>query len=183
MRFEETSIRGVFLVDLERREDDRGFFARAFCSREFADHGLNGRVAQANISSTATKGALRGMHYQVPPAGEAKLVRCIRGAIWDVVIDMREDSPTYLQHIAVELSADNHRAIYIPEMLAHGNQALTDDVQLFYLVSEFYTPGCERGVRYDDPAVGIRWPLPITVISQKDASWPLLEPRTVCRGS
>lgn len=179
MRFEETHVRGVFLVDLERREDDRGFFARAFCSREFTDHGLNGRVAQANVSSTATKGALRGMHYQVPPAGEAKLVRCIRGAIWDVVIDMREDSPTYLQHVAVELSADNHRAIYIPEMLAHGNQALTDDVELFYLVSEFYTPGCERGVRYDDPAVGIQWPLPITVISQKDASWPLLESRSV----
>jgi dTDP-4-dehydrorhamnose 3,5-epimerase len=179
MRFEETSVSGVFLVDLERRDDDRGFFARAFCSREFADYGLNPRVAQANISSTATKGALRGMHYQVPPAGEAKLVRCIRGAIWDVVIDMREGSPTYLQHVAVELSADNHRAIYIPEMLAHGNQALTDNVELFYLVSEFYAPGCERGVRYDDPAVGIRWPLPITVISQKDASWPLLEPRTV----
>jgi dTDP-4-dehydrorhamnose 3,5-epimerase len=179
MRFEETSVSGVFLLDLERREDDRGFFARAFCSREFAGHGLNARVVQANISSTATKGALRGMHYQVPPAGETKLVRCIRGAIWDVVIDMREGSPTYLQHVAVELSADNHRAIYIPEMLAHGNQALTDNVELFYLVSEFYTPGCERGVRYDDPAVGIRWPLPITVISQKDASWPLLEPRTV----
>ena len=108
-----------------------------------------------------------------------KLVRCIRGAIWDVVIDMREDSPTYLQHVGVELSADNHRAIYIPEIMAHGNQALTDDVELFYLVSQYYTPGCERGVRYDDPAVGIRWPLPITVISPKDARWPLLEPKAV----
>jgi len=179
MRFEETSVSGVFLVDLERREDDRGFFARAFCSREFAEHGLNPRVVQANISSTVAKGALRGMHYQAPPAGEVKLVRCIRGAIWDVVIDMREDSPTYLQHVGVELSADNHRAIYIPEMMAHGNQALTANVELFYLVSQYYTPGCERGVRYDDPAVGIRWPLPITVISPKDASWPLLEPKTV----
>jgi len=177
MRFQETIIRGVFVVDLDSKDDDRGFFARAFCAQEFASLGLNPRVAQANISFTAKKGALRGMHYQLPPASEAKFVRCVRGAILDVVIDMREQSPTYLRHVAVELSADNHRAIYLPEMVAHGNQTLTDNVELFYLVSEPYTPGYERGVRYDDPAIGIRWPLPVTVISKKDVDWPLLDSR------
>jgi dTDP-4-dehydrorhamnose 3,5-epimerase len=174
MIFQETRLKGAFIVELERREDDRGFFARAFCSREFDQHGLRSRVAQANVSFSARKGTLRGMHYQIPPASEPKFVRCTRGAVWDVIIDMRPDSPTYLQHLAVELSADNHRALFVPDMFAHGNQALTDAVELFYLVGEFYAPGCERGVRYDDPAVGIQWPLPVTVISEKDATWPLL---------
>ena len=174
MIFHETKLRGAFIVELDRKEDHRGFFARAFCAKEFEHHGIHPKVAQANMSYNHSKGTLRGMHYQVPPASEPKFVRCVRGAIWDVIIDMRPESPTYLQHIGVELSADNRRALYVPDMFAHGNQALTDHVELFYLVGEFYTPGCERGVRYDDPAIGIEWPAPVTVISDKDKSWPLL---------
>ena len=175
MIFHETKLEGAYIVELDQKEDARGFFARAFCAREFEAHGLSAQMVQANLSYSAKKGTLRGMHYQVPPASEPKFIRCVRGKIWDVVIDMRLDSPTYLQHISVELSADNRRALYVPDMFAHGNQALSDDVELFYLVGEFYTPGCERGVRYDDPAIGIEWPLPVTVISDKDRSWPLIE--------
>ncbi len=163
------------VVELDRKEDDRGFFARGFCAREFETHGLSSRVMQANLSFSAKRGTLRGMHYQVPPASEPKFIRCVRGAIWDVIIDMRPDSPTYRQHFGIELSAENRMALYIPDLFAHGNQALTENVELFYLVGEFYTPGCERGIRYDDPAIGIDWPLPVTVISAKDQSWPLLE--------
>jgi dTDP-4-dehydrorhamnose 3,5-epimerase len=177
MIFQETTLEGAFIVELEKNEDHRGFFARAFCSREFAQRGLSPRVVQANISFSAKKGTLRGMHYQVRPASEPKFIRCVRGAIWDVVIDMRPDSPTYLQHIGIELSADNRRAIFVPDIFAHGNQALTDNVELLYLVGEFYAPGCERGVRYDDPGLGIQWPLPVTVLSEKDATWPLLDPK------
>lgn len=177
MIFHETKLNGAYIVELEKREDERGFFARAFCSREFEQHGLQPRVVQANTSYNHKKGTLRGMHYQVPPASEPKFIRCIRGAVWDVIIDLRPDSPTYLEYVGIELSAENRRAIYVPDMFAHGNQALTDGAELFYLVGEYYTPGCERGVRYDDPAVGIDWPLPATVISEKDMSWPLLGPR------
>ena len=175
MIFHETELSGAFIVDLDKMEDDRGYFARAYCAREFEEHGIEPRVMQANMSYSAKKGTLRGMHYQVPPASEPKFIRCVRGAIWDVIIDMRPDSPTYMEHIGVELSADNRRALYIPDMFAHGNQALTDDVELFYLVGEFYTPGCERGVRYSDPTIGIEWPLPVSVISEKDQGWPLLK--------
>ena len=175
MIFHETKLKGAFIVDLDKKDDDRGFFARAFCSREFEEHGLRPQVVQANMSYNHKKGAVRGMHYQVSPASEPKFIRCISGAIWDVIIDMRPDSPTYLQHIGVELSAENRRAIYVPDMFAHGNQALTDGAELLYLVGEFYTPGCERGVRFDDPVIGIEWPLPVTVISEKDQSWPLLD--------
>ena len=175
MVFHETKLKGAFIVDLDKKDDDRGFFARAFCSREFEEHGLRPQVVQANMSYNHKKGAVRGMHYQVSPASEPKFIRCISGAIWDVIIDMRPDSPTYLQHIGVELSAENRRAIYVPDMFAHGNQALTDGAELLYLVGEFYTPGCERGVRFDDPVIGIEWPLPVTVISEKDQSWPLLD--------
>lgn len=175
MIFHETKLKGAFIVDLDKKDDDRGFFARAFCSREFEEHGLRPQVVQANMSYNHKKGAVRGMHYQVSPASEPKFIRCISGAIWDVIIDMRPDSPTYLQHIGVELSAENRRAIYVPDMFAHGNQALTDGAELLYLVGEFYTPGCERGVRFDDPVIGIEWPLPVTVISENDQSWPLLD--------
>ncbi len=174
MVFHETKLKGAFVVELDKKEDDRGFFARAFCAREFEDHGLRPQVVQANMSYNHLKGTVRGMHYQVAPASEPKFIRCISGAIWDVIIDMRPDSPTYLQHVGVELSAANRRAIYVPDMFAHGNQALTDGAELLYLVGEFYTPGCERGVRFDDPAIGIEWPLPVTVISEKDSAWPLL---------
>jgi dTDP-4-dehydrorhamnose 3,5-epimerase len=175
MIFHESPLKGAFLVDLDRKEDNRGFFARAFCAKEFEQHGIPGRMVQANMSFNFKRGTVRGMHYQVAPASEPKFIRCIRGAIWDVIIDMRPDSPTYRQHFGVELSAENRRAIYIPNLFAHGNQALTDEAELLYLVGEFYTPNCERGVRYDDPAIGIKWPIPVTVVSEKDQSWPLLE--------
>jgi len=174
MIFHETKLKGAYIVELDKREDERGFFARAYCAREFEEHGLRPQMVQANTSYNHKKGTLRGMHYQVPPASEPKFIRCIRGAVWDVIIDMRPESPTYLEHIGIELSADNRRAIYVPDLFAHGNQALTDGAELFYLVGEYYTPGCERGVRFDDPAIGIDWPLPVTVISEKDANWPLL---------
>jgi dTDP-4-dehydrorhamnose 3,5-epimerase len=176
MFFRETPLKGAFIVELERREDPRGFFARAFCAREFEEHGLPARFVQANLSYSARRGTLRGMHYQVPPAREPKFIRCIRGAIWDVIIDMRPNSLTLHQSFGIELSAENRLALYIPDLFAHGNQSLTDDVELFYLVGEFYTPGCERGVRYDDPTIGIKWPLPVGVISDKDKAWPLLAP-------
>lgn len=171
MIFHETKLNGAFIVDLDMKDDDRGFFARAFCAQEFEVLGLRPQVMQANLSYNHSMGTLRGMHYQVSPASEPKFIRCIRGAIWDVIIDMRPESPTYLEHLGVELSAENRRAIYVPDMFAHGNQALTDGAELLYLVGEFYTPGCERGVRYDDPSIGIEWPLPVSVISEKDASW------------
>lgn len=175
MIFTETKLQGAFIIDMDMKNDDRGFFARAFCGNEFKDHGLNPMVAQANMSFNHRKGTIRGMHYQIAPATETKFIRCVRGAIQDVIIDMRPESPTYKQHISVELTADNHRALYIPEMFAHGLQALEDNTEVMYLVGEFYTPGYERGLRYNDPAFGIEWKLPVTVVSEKDASWDLFE--------
>ncbi len=174
MIFHETKLAGAYIVELDRKQDDRGFFARAFCEKEMLDHGVEFRAVQANISHSAKKGTLRGMHYQGEPVSEPKFVRCIRGAVWDVIIDMRPGSPTYLQHLAVELSAENGRALYIPDRFAHGNQALADGTELLYLMGGTYTPGFEKGVRYDDPAVGIDWPVPVTVVDQKDRNWPLL---------
>jgi len=174
VKFTETTLSGAFIIDIEPRSDDRGFFARTFCQKEFEAHGLNPCVAQCNLSLNHKAGTLRGLHYQTPPATEAKLVRCIRGAIFDVIVDLRPDSPTYLQHVGVELSADNRRALYVPDLFAHGYQALTDGAEALYQVSEFYTPGVEAGLRYDDPALAIEWPLAATVISDKDQSWPLL---------
>lgn len=176
MIFTETKLKGAFIIDLEIREDDRGGFARTFCANEFEEHGLKTTVAQCNMSFNHKAGTLRGMHYQLPPAAETKLVRCTKGAIYDVIIDMRPDSPTYMQHIGVELTADNRRTLYIPEMFAHGYQALTDGAEVIYQVGEFYTPGYERGLRYNDPAFGIEWPMEVTVISEKDAAWPFFEP-------
>jgi dTDP-4-dehydrorhamnose 3,5-epimerase len=171
MIFTETKLKGAFLIDLERREDDRGFFARAFCQKEFAQHGLKPVIAQANIGFNRRKGTLRGMHFQLPPAAETKLVRASRGAVLDIIVDLRPESPTYLQHISVELSADNHRGIYIPERFAHGYQALEDNTETTYHVGEFYTPGSEGGLLYNDPALGLEWPLPVTVMSDKDQQW------------
>lgn len=175
MIFTETKLKGAFILDLELREDNRGAFARTFCMNEFEAHGLKPTVAQCNLSYNYKAGTMRGMHYQVAPACETKLVRCTKGAIYDVIIDMRPESPTYMQHIGVELTADNHRALYVPEMFAHGYLALTDGAEVAYQVGEFYTPGYERGLRYDDPAFGIEWPMAVTVISDKDAAWPLFE--------
>lgn len=174
MKFTQTPLQGAFVLDLEAITDDRGFFARSFSAREFEEHGLNPTVAQANVSFNHRKGTLRGLHFQLPPASEAKLIRCTAGAIWDVIIDLRPDSPTYLQHFGVELSAGNRRALYVPEMFGHGYLTLTDGAETSYAVSEFYTPSVERGYRYDDPALKIEWPVPVTVISEKDRSWPLL---------
>jgi dTDP-4-dehydrorhamnose 3,5-epimerase len=176
MIFTETKLKGAFIIDLERRDDDRGFFARAFCQHEFAAHGLKPVIAQANIGFNKKKGTLRGMHFQYPPAAETKLVRASRGAVLDIIVDLRPESPTFLQHITVELSADNHRGIYIPERFAHGYQALEDNTETTYQVGEFYTPGSEGGLLYDDPRLGLSWPLPVSVMSEKDRQWkPLAE--------
>jgi dTDP-4-dehydrorhamnose 3,5-epimerase len=171
MIFTETKLKGAFIIDIEPREDERGFFTRAFCQREFAAHGLKPVIAQANIGFNKRRGTIRGMHFQFPPAAETKLVRASRGAVLDIIVDLRPESPTYLQHVEVELSADNHRGIYIPERFAHGYQALEDDTETTYQVGEFYTPGAEGGLRFDDPRLGLRWPLPVTVISPKDLAW------------
>ncbi len=175
MLFTETPLAGAFVIDLEERPDARGFFARSFCMTEFEAHGLKPAVAQCNLSYNHHRGTLRGMHYQVQPAAEAKLVRCTRGGIYDVIVDLRPDSPTYLRHFGVELTEANRRALYVPEMFAHGYLALSDGAEVTYQVSEVYTPGCERGLRFDDPTLAIVWPIPITVISDKDKAWPLLE--------
>lgn len=174
MRFTETNVKGAWLLDLELHQDARGSFARTYCCNEFSKHGLAFAVVQANVASTCREGTVRGLHYQVAPAEEVKLIRCIRGAIFDVVVDLRPGSPTHLQHLAVELTAENHRELLVPAGCAHGYQTLMVDTEVTYLVSQFYTPACERGVRYDDPALGIRWPLPVKEISSKDLSWPLL---------
>jgi dTDP-4-dehydrorhamnose 3,5-epimerase len=174
MIFTETKLGASFIIDLELIEDNRGFFARAFCQHEFEEHGLKPVIAQTNIAFNRRKGSVRGMHFQFPPAAEAKLVRCTRGAILDVIVDLRPESPTYLDHISVELTADNHRALYVPERFAHGYQALEDATEMSYQASEFYTPDAEGGLRYDDPGLRLAWPLPVTEISDKDSAWPLL---------
>ena len=168
MLFTQTKLKGAFIIDLEEHQDRRGFFARTFCAQEFAEHGLKSTVVQCSIAFNHRKGTLRGMHYQVPPATEVKLVRCIQGAIYDVIIDLRPDSPTYRKHIAVELTAKNRRALYVPELFAHGYQTLTDSAEVMYQMSEFYAPEYQSGCRYDDPIFGIEWPLAISEISQKD---------------
>ena len=172
--FTETALGGAFVIDIEARGDSRGFFARAFCQQEFADHGLKPVIAQANLAFNNEQGTLRGMHFQFPPAAETKLVRCTRGAILDIIVDLRPESPTFLEHIEVELTADNHRALYVPERFAHGYQVLEAATETSYQVGEFYTPSMEGGLRYDDPRLGLTWPLPIGEISEKDAAWPLL---------
>jgi dTDP-4-dehydrorhamnose 3,5-epimerase len=174
MIFIETKLEGAFLIDLDRKEDNRGFFARAFCQREFEEHGLEPVIAQANLAFNRRKGTMRGMHFQFPPATETKLVRCTRGAILDIIVDLRPESPTYLDHVAVELSADNHRALYVPGRFAHGYQVLEEITETSYQVGEFYAPGHEGGLRYDDPDLGLTWPLPVTEISDKDRRWDLI---------
>ncbi|MEM1340702.1 MAG: dTDP-4-dehydrorhamnose 3,5-epimerase [Pseudomonadota bacterium] len=177
MEFTSTPLAGAYVIEQQQIPDDRGFFARAFCAREFEDHGLQPAVAQMNLSFNHKAGTLRGLHYQRAPATEAKCIRCLKGAIYDVIVDMREDSPTYLQHFGIELSAENRLALYVPDMFAHAYLTLTDGAEALYSVSEFYTPGVEAGLRYDDPALGITWPQEIAVISEKDRSWPLLGER------
>lgn len=175
MIFTETHLKGAFIIDIKKLQDHRGFFARGWCRREFEEHGLIPDVVQANISYNIKKGTLRGMHYQVDPYQETKLVRCTRGSILDVIIDLRPNSPTYLQWLGVELSEMNFRMLYVPKDFAHGFQTLEDETEVTYQVSQFYTPGAEQGIRFDDPTFGIEWPLPVAVISEKDESWPDFE--------
>jgi dTDP-4-dehydrorhamnose 3,5-epimerase len=174
MRFIATKLKGACIVEPEPHKDSRGLFARTFCAREFRDQGLAETFVQCNTSWNTHKGTVRGLHYQLSPSSEAKLVRCTAGGIWDVIVDLRPGSPTYLQHVGIELSAWNRRALYIPEMFAHGFQTLEDGTEVFYQMSEFYAPELARGLRYDDPRLGIRWPLPVSSISEKDEKWALL---------
>ena len=175
MIFTETKLKGAFVIDIERRQDSRGFFARAFCQHEFEANGLKPIIAQANIAFNHKKGTLRGMHFQFPPAPETKLIRATRGAILDIIVDLRPESPTYLQHVAVELNEDNSRALYVPERFAHGYQVLRDKTETSYQVGEFYTPGSEGGLLYNDLRLGLQWPLPVAVISEKDEVWKTLD--------
>ncbi|MGI9616393.1 MAG: dTDP-4-dehydrorhamnose 3,5-epimerase [Acidimicrobiales bacterium] len=173
MRLVETELAGAWTVDIEPISDDRGFFARWYCRDVFAEHGLDAMDAQGNLSFNPVAGTIRGLHLQRPPSAEAKLMRCSKGAIFDVIVDCRQGSPTQWRWLGVELSAENRRALYVPKGFAHGYQTLVDDTDVFYLVSEPYTPGAEDGLRYDDPSLEIEWPLPPTLVSSKDREWPL----------
>jgi len=172
MRFTETPLKGAYLIDLEKRGDERGFFARFYCEREFDEHGLATNFVQINNSLSAQRGTLRGMHYQLPPNGEVKVVRCIRGSLFDVIVDLRPKSPTYKKWFGAELTAENRTMMYVPVGFAHGFLTTSDDAEALYLVSAFYAPSDERGLRYNDPAVGIQWPFEPVVVSAKDTAHP-----------
>jgi dTDP-4-dehydrorhamnose 3,5-epimerase len=178
MRFTRTTIPGVVVIDLEVAQDERGSFARTFCRREFEEHGLDPEIAQTNLSTNRRAGTLRGLHLQRPPYAEAKTVRVARGAVLDVVVDLRPGAPTYLDHLTVELSAANGRAVHVPEGRAHGFLTLDDDTEVVYLMSDYFVADAGDGLRWDDPALGIRWPREVEVISERDAAWPLLSERT-----
>ncbi|HNC82380.1 MAG: dTDP-4-dehydrorhamnose 3,5-epimerase [Nitrospira sp.] len=172
MTFRETVLKGAFTIDLDRVEDERGFFARSWCVKEFEANGLDTRLVQCNVSFNKVRGTLRGMHYQVAPAAEVKVVRCTRGAVHDVIADLRPDSPTYKQAFSVLLSAENRRMLYIPKGFAHGFLTLTDDAEVFYQMSEYYAPECARGFRWDDATFAISWPDQVRIISSKDRNYP-----------
>ncbi len=172
MKFTKLSLRGAYLLELEKHGDQRGFFARSWCQKEFEEHGLVPKVVQANISFTRIKGTLRGMHFQKKPYEETKYVRCVKGAIYDVIIDIQPDSQTFKQWLSVVLSADNYKMLYVPKGFAHGFQSLEPNTEVTYLVSEFYNPQAEGGIRYNDPEFDIEWPLPVAEISDKDNCWP-----------
>ncbi len=172
MRFWETELRGAYVIELEKREDERGFFARTFCVSEFDEHDLNTVVVQCNLSHNARRGTIRGMHYQAEPFAEAKLVQCVRGLLYDVIIDLRRDSETYCKWVGVELSTAKGRMLYVPEGFAHGFQTLEDDTAVYYQMFQYFAPQSARGVRWDDPAFGIKWPLKNPIISDKDRQLP-----------
>lgn len=172
MKFTETPLQGAYLITPELLEDERGFFARSFCRHEFADHGLNVDFVQCNISFNKMKGTLRGMHYQLSPHEEVKLVRCTAGAIYDVIIDLRAESPTFMKWFAVELTIEKYQHLYVPKGFGHGYQTMKDRTEVSYQVSSFYTPSSERGIRWNDPTFGIAWPLSVSLISEKDAAHP-----------
>jgi dTDP-4-dehydrorhamnose 3,5-epimerase len=170
--FEETKLSGAFIISVEKREDERGFFGRAWCLRELEEHGIFKNFVQANVSFNHQKGTLRGLHYQIDPYQEVKFMRCTRGAMYDVIVDLRPQSPTYKQWIGVELTADNYKMLYVPEGFAHGYQTLEDNTEVFYPTTQFYSPVAERGLRWNDPTFAISWPIPDKpIISEKDNSW------------
>jgi dTDP-4-dehydrorhamnose 3,5-epimerase len=175
MRFTKTELMGAWVIDPSPNEDHRGRFVRAWCAREFSQHGIEFSPVQANLGFSVNKGTTRGMHYQVAPAPEAKLIRCIRGAMFDVALDLRPESPTFGKWYGTVLSAENGRMMYVPECCAHGYQTLQDETEMYYMTSAFYTPTAARGARFDDPVFGIQWPLAATVVSQQDLNWPLAE--------
>ena len=172
MKFHKTELKGAYIIELEKLEDNRGFFTRTWCHKEFEDEGLVSRVEQANIAFNAKTGTLRGMHYQVAPYEETKVIRCTRGALYDVIVDLRPGSSTYKRWIGVELTADNYKMLYVPANFGHGYITLKDNTEMIYFVSESYAPGAERGIRWDDPAFNITWPRSVGLISEKDANWP-----------
>ena len=174
MRFGSTEVSGPVVVELEPHADARGTFARLFCRQEFDAEGLDPVVAQVSLATSARAGTVRGLHYQAEPMAESKLVRCVRGSVFDVAVDVRPDSPTYLRHVEVELTARSLRALYVPTGFAHGYQTCADDTEMLYVTSQLYSPTHERGLRHDDPALAITWPLPVSVISDKDARWALV---------
>jgi dTDP-4-dehydrorhamnose 3,5-epimerase len=173
MVFKETRLKGAFIIELEKIVDDRGFFSRAWCQKEFKAHGLNPNVVQCNLSFNTSKGTLRGMHYQIAPHEEAKIIRCTRGKVYDVIIDLRPQSPTYLRWAGFELSSENRKMLYVPESFAHGYLTLADNTELFYQVSRFYSPESECGIRWNERAVNIKWPRTNgLIITDKDKNWP-----------
>jgi dTDP-4-dehydrorhamnose 3,5-epimerase len=176
MIFTETKLKDAFIIEIKKIEDERGFFGRSWCKREMEEHGLNSNVVQQNTSLSKMKGTIRGLHYQKHPYEETKLIRCTKGAIFDVIIDLRKDSPTFLQWMGVELTEDNYKMLYIPEKFAHGFLTLTNNSEVTYLVTQFYSPGVEGGIRFDDPVFNIQWPVPVEVVSDKDKSHPDFNP-------
>lgn len=177
MQFHSTTLPGVWMIELEPREDERGFLARTYCEEEFGNRGLGVRWPQCNLTLTRRRGMVRGLHYQAAPKSEAKLIRCVAGAVWDVVVDLRPDSSTFGQWESFELTGENHRQLYVPGNFAHGFQCLTDNCQLFYQMSESYVPELARGVRWDDPQLRIPWPVPEPALSARDLQLPLLSKR------
>lgn len=174
VRFKPVPLKDVWIVKREPVHDERGFFARTFCRREFQAHGIDFSVAQCNVSFNEYAGTLRGLHYQEKPAAEGKLVSCLRGALYDVIVDLRSDSPSYLKHFGIRLAGNECDMLYIPRGFAHGFLTLEDDTQISYMMDEFYAPGCGCGLRYDDPVLGIEWPVPVRIVSEKDREWPLI---------
>ena len=175
MIFGATPLPGAYVIEIEKHEDERGFFARSWCAREFAANGLDHHLVQCNVSFNKRKGTLRGLHYQIPPHAEVKLVRCTKGSLFDVIVDLRKDSPTFLKWFAIELTATNHRMLYIPKLFGHGYQTLEDETEIFYQMSEFYEPAAVKGLRWNDPRVGINWPDAGKTMSQRDQAYPNLE--------
>jgi len=176
MIFTETPLKGAYVIELNKNSDDRGFFSRVFCKTEFGEQGLTTNIVQINNALSTKRGTFRGMHYQLPPAAEVKLVRCITGALYDAILDLRPDSPTFCQSFGLELTSENRKMLYVPRGFAHGIITMEDHTEVFYLTNNFYAPNEERGIRYNDPKFNIQWPLEFVEISEKDRKWPDFDP-------